>query len=151
MTVEERSVWAMLVVIPAAMIVYFSVVLSRVASMPVEDVSWVVPLLWTIGSIIGGTIVGVIAITIGMAIRSEITGEGKEDVEGGPADVRDKEIEQHGKARSQHFTSLGATAAIVLAMCGAHQFWIASALLLAGALGAVYGGIVRILAYRKGF
>jgi hypothetical protein len=151
MTVEERSVWAMLVVIPAAMIVYFTVVLSRVASMPVDEVSWVVPLLLTIAGIIGGIIVGVIAITIGMAIRAEITGEGKEDIEGGPADVRDKEIEKHGEARAQHFTSLGATAAIVLAMCGAHQFWIASTLLLAGALGAVYGGIVRILAYRRGF
>ena len=151
MSVSERSVWAMVVVIPTAMIVYFSVVLSRVATMPVEDVSWVVPLLWTIASIVGGIIVGVIAITIGMAIRAEVTGEGKEDIEGGAADVRDKEIERHGEARAQHFTSIGASAAIVLAMCGAHQFWIASALLLAGALGAVYGGIVRLVAYRKGF
>ena len=151
MTLEERSVWAMLVVIPPAMIVYFSVVLSRAASMPIDEVSWVVPLLWTIGSIILGIIAGVIAITIGMAIRAEITGEGKEDVEGGPADIRDKEIERHGEARAQHFTSFGATTAIILAMCGAHQFWIASALIFAGALGGFYGGIVRILAYRRGF
>jgi hypothetical protein len=151
MTFAERSAWAMLVAIPVAMIVYFSVVLSRVASTPVEEVSWVVPLLWTIVGIVGGIIAGVIAITIGMAIRAEITGEGKEDVEGGPADVRDKEIERHGEARAHHFTSIGASAAIVLAMCGAHQFWIASTLLLAGALGGIYGGIVRILAYRRGF
>ncbi|MBN2177434.1 MAG: hypothetical protein JW722_07235 [Demequinaceae bacterium] len=151
MTVEERSVWAMLVVIPTAMTVYFSVVLSRAASMPIEEVSWVVPLLWTIGATILGIIAGVIVITIGMAIRAEITGEGKEDIEDDRSDVRDKEIERYGEARAQHFTSIGATAAIVLAMCGAHQFWIASALLLAGALGGFYGGIIRILAYRRGF
>ena len=98
-----------------------------------------------------GIIAGVIAITIGMAIRAEITGEGKEDIEGGRADVRDKEIERHGEARAQHFTSFGATTAIILAMCGAHQFWIASALIFAGALGGFYGGIVRIMAYRRGF
>lgn len=147
MTISERSVWVQLVVIPLAGVAYFAVVLTRAASAPVEEISWVVPMIWAIGAVVAGVIFGTIASAIGSAIAAGARGQ-EPDLEEG--DIRDKEIERFGDLKGRLFTGLGTFAATILAMVRVDHFWIASALFLSGILAATHAAIVKIRAYRRG-
>ncbi len=145
MSFTERITWTSLVVLPVVALTYFTVVLTRLADAPVDEVSWIVPMIWAIGTVIVGMIAGAIA----QAIAATIASGGEEpDTEG---DVRDKEIDRIGEYAARHVTSLGCMAVIVLAMLRADHFWIANGVFLAGLVGGVVSGIVKIRAYRRGF
>jgi hypothetical protein len=148
MTIDQKSIGVQLVVMPLVCIAYFTVVLTRLADTPVDEISWVVPMIWAMGAIVIGIIVGTIATAIGTHVRAAARGE-EADLESG--DIRDKEIERLGERKTQTFTSLGSLAVIVLAMARVDHFWIASAVFLAGTIGAIYGGVVKLRAYRRGF
>jgi len=129
MSFTERITWTSLVVLPVVALTYFTVVLTRLADAPVDEVSWIVPMIWAIGTVIVGMIAGAIA----QAIAATIASGGEEpDTEG---DVRDKEIDRIGE----------------YAMLRADHFWIANGVFLAGLVGGVVSGIVKIRAYRRGF
>jgi hypothetical protein len=148
MTIDQKSIGVQLVVMPLVCIAYFAVVLTRLADAPVDEISWVVPMIWAMGAVIVGVIVGTIATAIGTYVRAEARGE-EAALENG--DVRDKEIERLGDRKSQTFASLGSLAVIVLAMARVDHFWIASAVFFAGTIGAVSGNVVKLRAYRRGF
>ncbi|WP_062388512.1 hypothetical protein [Demequina iriomotensis] len=147
MTMTERTVWATLVVFPLVGIVYFTVILTQAADRPIEDVSWVAPMLWAWGALIVLIIAGVIASAIATGVRAEVAGE-KPDFEDG--DVRDKEIERIGNARAYTMASFGGMAATVLLMLDVDRFWAANALFLAGLLAGIIAAGSRIHAYRTG-
>ncbi len=69
----------------------------------------------------------------------------------GRVDVRDKEIERHGDRIAQAITAFGAAAVLALAMLEVDHFWIGNALFLIGAVGATWGSIAKIRAYRGAF
>ncbi len=148
MTVSERSVWVQLLVMPLVAIAYFSVVLSRAAHTPVEHVSWVVPMIWSMSVVVAGIIAGTIASAIGSAIAAAARGD-EPDLEEG--DARDKEIERLGNRKGQFFTGIGTFAVIILCMVRVDPFWIANTMFLAGILAGVHGGIAKLIAYRRGF
>lgn len=148
MTMNERSVWVQLIVMPGVAIAYFGVVFASAAGGRVEDVDWVTPMIWAISIVIAGVILGTIASAIGAHIAAEVRGE-KADMEDG--DIRDKEIERLGELKGRLFTGLGSFAALVLTMTRADHFWIASALFLAGTIAAMHASIVKLRAYRNGF
>ena len=58
MTAEERSVWVYLAVVVITSSGYLAVVIPRAVSQPIEDVSWITPMLWALGCSIVGTIIG---------------------------------------------------------------------------------------------
>jgi len=147
-TISERSVWVQLVVMPVTALIYFSVVLTRAADMPVKEVSWVVPLIWAMSAIVGGIILGTIATAIGTYARAEARGV-EADLE--ESDVRDKEIEHLGNRKGQFFTGIGTFAVIILAMARVDHFWIANTMFLAGILAGIHGGLAKLQAYRRGF
>jgi len=148
MSVSERSVWVQLIVMPVVGIVYFSVVLTRAASTPVADVSWIAPMIWAMSIVVVGIIAGTIASAIGSAIAQAAQGN-EPDLEEG--DVRDKEIERIGNLKGQFFTGIGTVAVIVLCMLRVDVFWIANAMFLAGLLSGIHGAIAKVIAYRRGF
>ncbi len=148
MTISERSVWVQLIVMPVVTLVYFTIVLTRAADMPVSDVSWIVPMIWSMAVVIGGIIIGTIASAIGSAIAAKAQG-GEPELEDG--DERDKEIERIGNRKGQFFTGLGTVAVIILAMNRVDHFWIANAMFLSGMLAGVHGGLAKLRAYRRGF
>ena len=149
MTAEQRSVWVYLAVVVITSTAYYAVMIPRAFSQPIEDVSWIAPMLWTIGFSIVGTIVGSIVGSIGGAIGLAIRGiEPKGQLEG---DLRDKDIKRLGDHRGAIFSSSAMFGVLVLAMTGADLFWIGNLVFLAGTIGAFVEGVTKILAYRRGF
>jgi hypothetical protein len=143
MTFGQRNAWVSAVVMPSATIAYLAVVIPRLREQPAAEVSWVGPMLWTIGATVIGTIVGVILITIAAAIANRGV-ESKED-------VRDKQIDRYGDRLAQAITAFGTALVLVLVMLEADHFWIGNALFVIGAIGATWGAIAKIRAYHGAF
>ena len=149
MNVDERAVWTYLVMLIGSTVAYAAVVIPRALDTPIEDVEWVVPMIWAIGIAIVGTVLGAIASAIASAVERAARGRDPEADLG--SDERDKEISRLGDRRSQGVLGAGMLATLILAMLDADTFWIGNTLYLAGALGGLVETIVKIRAYRRGF
>ncbi|NJC10467.1 hypothetical protein F4558_000293 [Micromonospora profundi] len=143
MTFGQRNAWVSAVVMPAASIAYLAVVLPRLGDRPAAEVSWVGPMLWTIGATVVGTIVGTILISIAAAITNR-------DVES-KGDVRDKQIDRYGDRLAQAITAFGGAVVLALVMFEVDHFWIGNALFVIGAIGATWGAVAKIRAYHGVF
>ncbi len=102
------------------------------------------PMLWAIGATIVGVIAGTILVSIAAGIANRGVLESKED-------VRDKQINRYGDRIAQAITGFGAAATLVLVMLEVDHFWIGSTLFLLGSIGATWGTIAKIRAYRGAF
>lgn len=139
MAFEEKRAWVMAVVTAGSYAVYLVVVLGRLMDYSVGEVSYVAPLLWTVGVAIATTIV----VHIGVAVASP------EDA--GKRDQRDREIGVFGEHAGQSFVVMGGIAAFCMALFEVDHFWIANVLYLAFALSAVVESVAKIVSYRRGF
>lgn len=148
MTMQQRAVWAQMFVFPIVGLVYFSVVLTRAADRPLEEFSWVVPLIWAISVLVVGIIVVTIVSAIGHGIAANVRDEDPDFEEG---DVRDKEIEREGDYRGRHFTGIGGLVVIILAMLRVDHFWIANAMFLSALVAGIYATAVKLRMYQRGF
>lgn len=148
MTAEERSVWVYLAIVVLTSGAYYGVVIPRLISQPVEDVSWITPMLWALGFSIVGTIVGSIVGAVGGAIGLAIRGINPEgQLEG---DLRDRDIKHLGSRRAAGVSGAAMFVVLVLAMIGADAFWIGNAVYLAGTVGALVETVTKIRAYHGG-
>jgi hypothetical protein len=143
MVAEERAAWAYLMTVVVTTGGYLAVMLPRLLTTPVEQISWVGPLLWTLGLSMVGNIV--VTMVLAMASRAgcpdgEVT-----------ADVRDREIGRRGGSALMVALSAGFVGALGLAMLDADTFWIGNLLFLCGAAGAVAETTTKIRLYRRGF
>ncbi|MFK0044327.1 hypothetical protein ACIQU4_09525 [Streptomyces sp. NPDC090741] len=140
MAFQEKRAWIMGVVAIAGYAVYLAVVLGRAGSgVPLPEVAYVVPLLWTVG--------GAIAASIALNIAAAISSPGEADIK----DERDKEIARLGEYTGQSFLVLGAVTALALSMAEADRFWISNVIYLGFVLSAVLASVVKLAAYRWGF
>lgn len=144
MTSGQRSAWVAAFVMPAASITYFAVVLPRLRDQPAAEVSWVAPMLWTIGATMVGTIAGIILVSIAAGIAGRGALESKED-------VRDKQIDRYGDRLAQAVTAFGTAAILALVMFEVDHFWIGNTLFLVGSVAATLGSIAKIRAYHGVF
>lgn len=149
MTAEERSVWVYLIAVVATFIVYLAIMVPRLLSQPLDEVSWKAPLIGVmIASVIStilGSILGAIGGAIGLAIRGiDPTGQLE-------SDARDKDIARLGALRGAGAASAGLLAALVLALFEVDHIWIANAVFVAGTVGALVETTTKIRAYRGGF
>ncbi|WP_127940252.1 hypothetical protein [Nonomuraea polychroma] len=138
MASEEKRAWIMVVVSVCAYGAYLAVVLGRAGTIPLTEVPYVAPLLWSIGGACLASIVLFIAVS--MASPADI----------GKKDQRDREIHRYGEYTGQSFLVAGAIAAMIMAMLEWDHFWIANTLYLAFVLSAVLGSTLKIIAYRRG-
>lgn len=139
MSYEERNVWVMFVVSVLAYAVYVVVVLTRAQDVPLTEVAYVGPLLWSIG---GAIVVSILAsIAVGLANRRD----------GHLTDQRDKEINRVGERTGQSFVVIGALAALVLALLKVDWFWIANVIYLCFVLSAIVSSMTKLAAYRQDF
>lgn len=139
MSFEEKSAWVMGVVAVGSYAVYLAVVLGLASRMPLVEVPYVAPLLWTVG----GSIAVSIALHAFLGIFSR--------KEAGRKDQRDREIHRFGEYIGQSFVVIGGVGALLLAMAEADHFWIANVIYLTFVLSAVLGSVAKIVAYRRGF
>jgi hypothetical protein len=139
MSSEERNVWVFLVVAVLFYTAYVVVVLSRAQDVPLNEVAYVGPLLWSIGGAIVASIVGTIA--VGLVNRRD----------GHLKDQRDKEIDRLGERTGQSFVVIGALGAMVLALVEADWFWIANLVYLCFILSAILSSVTKLAAYRRDF
>lgn len=138
MTTQEQRAWIMLVTAIGGYAVYLFIVLAGAGTRPLAEVPYVAPLLWTIG--------GAIAISIVAGILAGIV----TPRESSTADQRDRDIARFGDAVGQAFLVIGGIGALLLALVEADSFWIANLLYLAFVCSAVFGGIAKVVAYRRG-
>jgi hypothetical protein len=139
MSFEEKSAWIMGVVAVGSYSVYLAIVLGLAGSTPLTEVSYVAPLLWTVGSSIAASI----ALHAVMGISSPR--------DAGKKDQRDKEIHRFGEYIGQSFVVIGGVAALLMAMAELDHFWIANVIYLTFVLSAILGSVAKIVAYRRGF
>jgi hypothetical protein len=139
MSSEERSAWIMGVVGAGSLAVYLAVVLGRLDGGHLADVSYVAPMLWTVG----GSIVASILLHIGAGIIHRGDGHLK--------DQRDREIGRRGDYIGQSFLVIGGLAALGMAMAQWPYFWIANVIYLGFHLSAIVGSAAKLAAYRRGF
>jgi hypothetical protein len=149
MTVVERTVWASLVAVVVSSGAYVALMASRLLSRPVAEISWVRPMLWTMGLAVAGSVLLTVVFTIAAAgRRGGCSPAGRGEV---TSDVRDQEIGRLGGRASMSVISVGFGAALVLAMLDVHTFWIGNLLFLFGTAGAVVETTTKIRLYRRGF
>lgn len=65
-------------------------------------------------------------------------------------DQRDRQITRFGDWLSLFPLAAGALAGMILAMYGAHHFWIANSIYAGFFISAITGSIARIIVYRRG-
>ena len=140
MSFEEKSAWIMGVLAAATYGVYLAVVLGLAGTMPLTEVPYVAPLLWTVGASIAASIV------LHIVIRAL-------------SRPRTPARRTSGTRRS---TASASTSASPSSSSGpwrrcswpwpsSDHFWIANVIYLAFVLSAILGSVAKIVAYRRGF
>jgi hypothetical protein len=139
MSFEEKSAWIMGVVAVGSYAVYLAIVLGLAGSTPLTEVSYVAPLLWTVGS----------SIAVSIALHAVVGISSPRDA--GKKDQRDREIYRFGEYIGQSFVVIGGVAALLMAMAELEHLWIANVIYLTFVLSAILGSVAKIVAYRRGF
>ena len=140
MSFEERNVWVFLVVAVLVYAAYVVVVLSRAQDVPLTEVAYVGPLLWSIGGAIVASIVGSIA--VGLANRRD----------GHLTDQRDKEINRLGERRASRSSSIGAPRRDGPGPGrGRTGSGSPTSIYLCFVLSAILGSVTKLVAYRRDF
>lgn len=163
MTMSERTVWAYLVAVVLTSGVYLTVMVGRMLDEPVAQIEWVVPMLWTLGASVLGSILLTILITIGGSVWAEIAAAIRSAHTGTrdhrphvtepetTTDARDEDIDVRAGRALTGVLSVGFVGALVLAMVDADTFWIGNLLFVAGTIGAIVETTTKIRLYRRGF
>ena len=149
MTREERGGWVYLVAVVLTSGAYLVVMIPRAVSQPIDEISWVVPMLWTLGASVVGTIVGSIVAAVGSAVS--ISARGDNPRAELASDERDKDIKRYADRKTTGILRASMFATLVLAMIGADLFWIGNAVFVFGTARAIVETTVKIRAYRRGF
>jgi len=149
MGMDERAAWVQIFAFAITTGAYLAVVIPRVLNDPIDEVEWVVPLLWAMGLSIVATILGSIFAGIGGAIHLTIRGLDPDSELA--SDSRDKAIARHARLRTYWATPVVALGALILAMLDVDTFWIGSFIYVVTSIGAIADAVVRIRAYRRGF
>lgn len=155
MTMNERTVWAYLVTVVLTSGTYLAVVAGRLLHQPVAEVSWVVPMLWTIGASVAGTVLltiaGAVAGAVAMAAAKRARPTDVEMETAFATDVRDKEIDRRGGRALVAVLGAGTAGALALAMLHTDTFWIGNLLFVCGTVGAIVETTTKLRLYRRGF
>lgn len=147
MSYEERGVWVYFMVTVGTYAAYVAIILGRADGTPLEDVSYVAILLWSIGIAIAVNIVGRIVVEIVSAVAREIT----RTPDGMHIDARDKEINRFGEYVGGIVLGGSMVVPLVLALADVDQFWIANAIYAALVLSSCVSSVLKLIAYRRGF
>ncbi|MEJ8280654.1 hypothetical protein [Pseudonocardia spirodelae] len=139
MTFTERYTWAGLAISLATFVGYWSVVVARAVTdgLPLVDVAWRGPMLWSL--VLGGGLYAVVMPALWLRGRGEAL-----------TDVRDQEIERYAETAGARIVGLAVPAALVVLALDVPPFWTATVLFTGSFLGALTSTGVALVAYRRG-
>lgn len=150
MSFEEKVTWVSTVVTVIVATAYAWIVGSQIVETPVIGIAYQWPMLIAIGAMIGLTIAGTIAMSIGTAISAEITGEGSvDDID--RKDERDVQINRRGDLVGYYVSSGLMLGALAITMLEYPHFWIAHAMFASFLVAGLTSSAVKLVAYRRGF
>jgi hypothetical protein len=138
MSYREKGSWVYLVVTVGSFAVYCAIILARAHGRSLADVSYVQPLLWTLG-------ISVIASTL---LRTVV--ETARPSDSRRSDVRDRDINRFGEYIGALVLALAMSVPFILALVRADYFWIANAIYAAFTIWAVVSTAAKLIAYRRG-
>ena len=137
MTLQERRSWTFLVVVVVAYAGYVIWVVRAADGGPIADVAYQKPLLISMGA----SMLAAIVIEILLAIIKPVSTR---------KDMRDEEIGRLGDYTGYSFVVIGGIAALLMSMAEWDWFWIANVLYLCFAVSAIFEGVAKVVAYRRG-
>jgi hypothetical protein len=138
MSFEEKSVIATTTAMAIAYGIYFAVVARWTLTTPAADIAYQPLMVLTVILLVVMLVVGQIAIAV------------SDPAEAGERDERDRLIDLRGANLGGYVLAVGVFLALVLAMAGVEQFYIANVLLLWWVLAELSSGVTRIVLYRRG-
>jgi hypothetical protein len=138
MSYEEKGAWVYLFVVLGTYVGYVAVILNRADGVPLADVPYVTPLLWSLGISIGLSIVGRIVVEIARPSDSY------------KIDARDRDIRRFSEYVGGIVLAIAMLVPFGLTLIESDHFWIANAMYAAFALSALVSTPVRLVAYRRG-
>ncbi|MFN8168278.1 MAG: hypothetical protein U0S36_05800 [Candidatus Nanopelagicales bacterium] len=138
MTYDEKTTWAQLLVAVGITVTYLVILLGKADGGPLVEVSYQSTMLWMIG-------IGIVASILLSILFSILSGERQFR-----SDARDREISAFGTRMGQAWIVIGALAAMLMAMAEWDWFWIANTVFLCFLLSAMFEGVAKVVAYRRG-
>ena len=138
MTYDEKTTWAQLLVAVGITVTYLVILLGKADGGPLVEVSYQSTMLWMIG-------IGIVASILLSILFSILSGERQFR-----SDARDREISAFGTRMGQAWIIIGALAAMLMAMAEWDWFWIANTVFLCFLLSAMFEGVAKVVAYRRG-
>ena len=138
MSYREKGSWVYLVVTVGSFAVYCAIILARADGRSLADVSYVQPLLWTLG-------ISVVASTL---LRTVV--ETARPSDSRRSDVRDRDINRFGEYIGALVLAVAMGVPFILALVRADYFWIANAIYAAFTIWAVVSTAAKLIAYRRG-
>jgi hypothetical protein len=139
MSLEEKLTWTSTLILLGSFVIYWAIILGRAQSIPLTDVPYAGVMFWSLGAVV----VGSVAVAIVTIIASPKEADNK--------DQRDKEIKRYGDAVSYNILALGSLVVLALIAAKVPHFWIAQSLYLCCVVAGLWGAVVRLIAYRRGF
>lgn len=139
MTFTERYTVAGLVIGLVTVATYVVVVVVRAVTdgLPLTEVAWQGPMLWSL--IIGGGLYALIFLAFWLRVRREPH-----------TDSRDQEIERYAQTAGAGMTGLAVLVALIMMCLDAPLFWTANVLFIGSFLGSLASGGTTLSAYREG-
>lgn len=138
MTYDEKTTWAQLLVAVGITVAYLAILLGKADGGPIVEVSYQSTMLWMIG-------IGIVASILLSILFSILSGERQFR-----RDARDREISAFGTRMGQAWIVIGALAAMLMAMAEWDWFWIANTVFFCFLLSAMFEGVAKVVAYRRG-
>ena len=138
MSFDEKGIWSFIGIGLATFTGYALVILSRADGGPLTDVNYAPIMLWAIGIAVLASILATIAVAIAKPSEAD------------KRDVRDKEINRFGEYVGGSALGFGMILPLALAMLEADHFWIANSIYLIALVSTLIGGVVKLVAYRRG-
>lgn len=135
---QEKNQWVFGAVTVLSFAVYALIILSRAQDVPLVQVAYAWPMVWTVIAAILANIILMIIVSIATRDR-------------GQKDERDQEINRRGEQIGMSMVVVGSVGALIMSMLELEYFWIANVIYVCFVLSAILGTVAKLVAYRRGF
>lgn len=150
MSWEERIAWVSGVVTVLAALWYGWAIRDVFEPVPVDQIVYRTPLIVAVVAMIVGNVAGAIVLSVGAAIRAEVTGVGAANAID-RRDERDARIEARGDRVGFYVVATATVCVLGMAMLESPYFWIANAAFAGLVVSGLVSTVVKLVAYRRGF